>query len=252
MWVMRRREDGDVEFWESLSGKRWNHTVEGSPRYHRIGCVFSQDRLFANVQRTDLVAKCSFDLFNRSHWKQMDTDLLAAMPRQRTVPLRAPKLDTVKIAEATESTLRDAIGEFRRTLGLTTRWSKNLGYLLGPALTTYEHERISGTVYGNDLFQQSVRRVVPEGAVFRAFPIMFNHESTPRKIMRTLEAREASRLILNTRGDSVTFAVRTRVFAFPEDVYAIWIILAVMFFPPDDDGDGGAPDSKNNNAKSKR
>jgi len=35
--------------------------------------------------------------------------------------------------------------------------------------------------------------------------------------------------IIHTRGDSIHFALRTKMYLYPENVFALWVIIAVRF-----------------------
>ena len=76
-----------------------------------------------------------------------------------------------------EEGLKQRISVFRREKGLTSHWDDELSYILTPALCAYETERVVGTSFGNDDFQTSVKRAVPEGFSFKGFPTMFPHFS---------------------------------------------------------------------------
>lgn len=64
----------------------------------------------------------------------------------------------------------------------------------------------------------------------QGFPIMFNHCDADRMAVAFSHNRDA-RLIMETTGDSVAFAVRVRVFPYPEDTVAVWVFLGVRFKP---------------------
>jgi centrosomal protein CEP76 len=40
-------------------------------QYKTIGCIFNHDSFFANIQRTDNVADCDFNIENEQLWKGM-------------------------------------------------------------------------------------------------------------------------------------------------------------------------------------
>jgi len=65
----------------------------------------------------------------------------------------------------------------RNELRLNTDWDDQLSYMLGPALCAYEMERLTGAAFGNDEFQDSIKRNVPEGHTFRGYPIVVNDPS---------------------------------------------------------------------------
>jgi len=71
---------------------------------------------------------------------------------------------------------------------------------------------------------------VPEGHTFRGYPIVVN-DSSPANVLGVFRRAQIATDILRTRGDAVRFALRVKVFSFPEDVKAIWVMLACKFKP---------------------
>ena len=72
------------------------------------------------------------------------------------------------------------ISLYTQDLGLDTVWDDVLCYLLSPALTSYELERVMGVNAGNEEFQDAVRGHVHEGHTFKGFPIQLTHTSAHR------------------------------------------------------------------------
>ena len=91
-------------------------------------------------------------------------------------------------------------------------------------------ERLTGAAFGNDEFQDSIKRNVPQGHTFRGYPIVVN-DSSPASVLGVFRRAQIATDILKTSGDSVRFALRVKIFVFPEDVKAIWVMLACMFKP---------------------
>ena len=48
-----------------------------------------------------------------------------------------------------------------------TAWDPQLAYLLRPALSAYEAQVTTGSSFGNDLFQQSVKNYIPKHYAFK-------------------------------------------------------------------------------------
>lgn len=236
VWVMTRTgssRDGGAVFWESLTGKCYparSQTGKAPHRYCRIGCAFNHERFYANKQRNDMAEASSFDFANEALWKEMNPRLIAALPRPESVPLCPPVVNAARIADAIEVELRDLVAGHRKHLGLSTRWDDELAYLFTPALAAYENERLTGVAYGNEEFQQAIKRAVPEGHTFKGFPVLFGVLS-PRLMMQTLTEAAVAKDIMGTRGDAVALAVRCRVFPYPEDTNAAWVMIGVKYRP---------------------
>ena len=54
----------------------------------------------------------------------------------------------------------------------------------------------------------------------------------PAQVWRTLMASRQCKPIIDARGDECSFALRVRCFVYPEDVVAVWCMLAVRFHRP--------------------
>jgi hypothetical protein len=50
---------------------------------------------------------------------------------------------------------------------IATIWDDDFSYVLSPALSAYESERVTGVCYGNDEFQQAIKKHIPIGHVFK-------------------------------------------------------------------------------------
>ncbi len=72
-------------------------------------------------------------------------------------------------------------------MGITTHWDSELSYLLSPALASYEFEHCMGISVGNEEFQHSIRRNVPDGHTFKGFPIQFMHRNARRAFSACLK-----------------------------------------------------------------
>jgi centrosomal protein CEP76 len=252
LWVLTRspgrgKTARRVVFWESLTGQRYPHRAFEAnigaagkddslgntkmPKYGSIGCCFNHTSFFGNTQTSDAVANCQFAFEDGNAWKSMDPEILLGIEHQEQVPLCPSTINHLPTEEALERALRPMISSFRReNLKLGTSWDEQLSYLLTPALSAYEMERLAGVPFGNEEFQQSIKRNVPEGHTFRGYPIVVNQRS-PTRVMESFRRAQIATDILGSRGDQVHFALRVRIFTYPEDVCAVWVMLAVKFRP---------------------
>lgn len=53
--------------------------------YRTIGCVFNHCSFYANIQPSDNVLTCQFDLHHRALWKPMNRDALQTISEQKHV-----------------------------------------------------------------------------------------------------------------------------------------------------------------------
>ena len=160
----------------------------------------------------------------------MEPRLLEAMNHVETTPLLPSPAHPFTTADDIEASLKSFIANKRRSASLSTNWDDGLSYILSPALAAYEMERLTGTPFGNDEFQQSIKKAVPEGHSFKGFPILFNHIS-PEAMMDTLEQTKIAQDIIQTTGDRVAFAIRVKLQPFAEHAVALWVMLAVRYRP---------------------
>jgi hypothetical protein len=128
-----------------------------------------------------------------------------------------------------ESDVIKAISRHRSSQGMTFTVDERLGYLLSPALAAYEAERVQGAPYctrtpprsspaharpryGNAEFQSSIRRFVPEGHTFKAFPFSAIYSNAGQLLEQCLLSA-VGRDILATPGggDLARFGVRLMV-----------------------------------------
>lgn len=246
-WVLTRGTDGSITFWESLSAHRYLHQAidpdapplapqpKPSSPYRTVGCVFNHQTFMANCQPSDAVELCVFDFQNQSRWKAMSEEALKSVcaPGSTTSlpplpPLCAPSLDAAAASNQMELEMRYLVSEHRKDLELATVWDDHLSYLLSSALSAYELERCSGVSCGNEEFQDAVRRAVPDGHTFKGFPIHFLHRNARRAFATCLKSPFCDEIVC-CRGDHVRLAVRVRVFVYPENACAVWLMFACKY-----------------------
>eukprot|EP01018_Ginkgo_biloba_P030973 Gb_11334 [translate_table: standard] len=111
VWVMTRKDEDDVLFWESLTGTRYSHLSSHS--YEAIGCVFNHLNFFANLQTSENLSDISFDLDNHLHWKCMMEDRILGLATADTIYLRPNHRDAKQEEEKIECQLRLRISTYR-------------------------------------------------------------------------------------------------------------------------------------------
>ncbi|CAL8247909.1 unnamed protein product [Lota lota] len=246
-WVLTRGTDGSITFWESLTAHRYLHQAidpdapplapqpKPSSPYRTVGCVFNHQSFLANCQPSDAVPLCVFDFQNPSRWKAMSEEALRSVcaPGSTTSlppvpPLCASSLEPTAASNQLELEMRFLVAEHRKDLELATVWDDHLSYLLSSALVAYEMERCTGVSCGNEEFQDAVRRAVPDGHTFKGFPIHFLHRNARRAFATCLRSQVCEEIV-SCRGDHVRLAVRVRVYAYPENACAVWIMFACKY-----------------------
>lgn len=192
-WVVTRSASGVIA-WESATGKRNSLAPldnDAAKRYASIGCVFNHHHAFANIQASDaLVDGLNLDFDDATAWKRLDARANGAVDESAFVSpaadfaLVATRLDVPRLELDLENQLKGLIEAKRlETLGLLTVWDAHLSYMLQPALAAYESERITDHAFGNDDFQDAIRRHVPQGHCFKGFPTCFAHLQPNRMLV---------------------------------------------------------------------
>ena len=95
-------------------------------------------------------------------------------------------------------------------------------------MANYEFERVSGQTFANEEFQAAVKNHVPEGHTFKALPVQFTHFDTER-MMHHIYNNKVGKEILTARGDQMKHAIRVKIVVYPENVSAVWVMLAARY-----------------------
>jgi centrosomal protein CEP76 len=105
----------------------------------------------------------------------------------------------------------------------------SLPHILGMCASSYEHHAVTGSHQCYTEFETAVGRTIPEGSSFRAYPCSFTHTDA-RRIFAAMSRERACKDMLLLRGvDKARFAIRTRVYRYPEGRIAVWVVLGVVF-----------------------
>lgn len=97
--------------------------------------------------------------------------------------------------------------------------------MLGPALASYESERVTGSCFGNAEFQAAIKRTVPFNCVFKGVPFQFTSLNASIVFASMLASRPLVELI-TADGTELRFGLRTKVVTYPEDFVAVWVMIA--------------------------
>lgn len=220
-------------FWDPITGERlvgMSARTSDGRRFLTVASLYSASALLANVQASSAVTGCCWDVRNTTAWHPMDPAMLATLRCCAEEPpaLIPPSLAEGPLATAIEACVHDSLRAWRRERGLPPpNFSTDLEHTLGAALAAYEAERLTGNAFGADDFQAAIRAMTPLGSTFRAFPAQLASTS-PTRIMATLEQTTVARAILGEHSHDAQFAFRARVFLYPEDTLAVWVVLAVQ------------------------
>lgn len=195
------------------------------PRVHRfyrnVGCVFNNKCFYANIQSDDRVVNVNWDLEDEYMWKGMNKSYISSLQPANGVGylMPSPNVKTADEEKTLEQILKDKIAGLRKQEcgNLSTNWDGQLSYLLQTALSNYEFERISksiwfapfylfltyigGQTFANDEFQASIKNYVPEGHTFKAFPIQFTHFNTERMLIHLMQNKVGKEILTLKQSD---------------------------------------------------
>ena len=234
LWVLSRNKISDkkfdVTFWESLTGQR---VKVDDPKvfrfYKKIHCVWNDKCFYGNIQKDDSVFNTIYYFEDETLWKSIAKEKIESLPKYSITPiLDIINVDKFKIENDIEKILKNKIAKYRNSIELKTVFDMKLAHLISPALVNYEMERVTNLTYGNEEFKQSVKNNVPEGFTFKAYPFQINDLDT-EKMFHMIENNDVGIDILNSRGDQVQFAVRCKLYPYPQNVYSCWIMIAVKY-----------------------
>lgn len=75
-----------------------------------------------------------------------------------------------------------------------------------------------------------MKNYVSEGYIFKGNPV-HSIDKDSDAIFACIVSSEIGKDILHTRGDNSSFAVRCKIYAYPQNILSIWVMLAAKFRP---------------------
>ena len=217
----------NATFWEPHSGNRYN--PDEKVPYQTIDCLFNNKMFYGNIQPTNLISNIKFHLNNPVFWKEISPESIQSMNDPGpTIELRCSVVDPHQLAFTLEREIRKLVREERSDLDLDTKWSDELGHLLQPALHAYELERAENLTVSNEDFEKAIRHSVPAGFTFKAFPGQFNHTNS-RLIYKTCMRSDVCQEVVRSAGEKCVLAIKVKVYTYPEDVLAVWVMIAAQY-----------------------
>ena len=136
--------------------------------------------------------------------------------------------DTYDEEESIEKDIKTLIKKYRDAKKLFTRFNDELSCVLSSALQCYEINKTTGSSINSDSFQSGIKNMIPDGHIFKAFPIQQTHKN-PISIFEVIRSNAVGEEILNILGDQINYAVRVKIVTFPENIFAVWIIIGVHY-----------------------
>ncbi|CAH8459346.1 unnamed protein product [Schistosoma turkestanicum] len=257
-WVVVCSNDYQrITFWDSITGRYYIHTIDGCEQkifpspFVTIGCLYNNTSFYANIQPTDQVVNCHFNLKDSSQWRPMSFEVIQTIHKHSSLYLRKLNPPIQSIDEITvqcrESLRRLASNWRNEKLNCTNhnlwKWDNNLEQLLFPLIAKYEadQKRLSNfddtnndniihlhEVLDNDLITSPIHRHIPKDFIFKSYPIQLFH-CNPQRILQSCLRSQLCRDILGCRGDHVQLALALRITAYAENAVITWIIFACSY-----------------------
>lgn len=170
-----------------------------------------------------------FDLDDESLWMSMAPKMIEELKTVPQASLMQSTIDIYDQQKTLERLIKEKIVAYRgNECQATTTWDNQLGYLLNQALMSYEMQRLSGQKFSEDEFKACIQNYVPTGYTFKAFPIQFNHFD-PEKMVIAISKSPVGYEVLSISELGVKHSVCARIVPYPENICAVWVMLAVQY-----------------------
>ncbi|CAL8097152.1 unnamed protein product [Calicophoron daubneyi] len=245
-WVVVLQMDPSaVLFWDPISGRRYVHQRGTPPAhpYQTVGCMYNHRSFYANIQPTDHLFHCCFDVNDSSSWRAMSSDVISSVVAYSALPLVAlnpPYHKACELSDQVEIELRTFSSEWRsqrvKQSADTWFWDRQLSQALTPVLAGFEADQLRPPAElpedTLDIEPQvnmlPLRQYVPEGFTFKAYPIQLLHTNA-RRILSTCLRSRLCRDILSCQGDHVRLGLRVRCYSYAEEAIVTWVMFACVY-----------------------
>lgn len=77
-------------------------------------------------------------------------------------------------------------------------------------------------------FQHTIKRAIPTGHTFKGYPIQCT-TCDPTRIMQECARDVMCSEIMKARGDQVQHSLHIKIFPYPENTAAVWLMLSVTY-----------------------
>ncbi|CAH8489117.1 unnamed protein product [Schistosoma rodhaini] len=255
-WVVVCSDDYQrITFWDSITGRCYIHTtgfceqkIYPSP-FYTIGCLYNNSSFYANIQPTDKVVNCLFNLKNSSQWRPMSFEVIQTVHNYSGLYLRKlnPPIQSVdEITVQCRESLRRLADSWRMKKlkcnnHITWKWDNKLEQLLLPLIAKYEADQKTLSNYNhndkvvqvhevleNDLIMSPIHCHIPKDFTFKSYPVQLFH-CNPQRILRSCLRSQLCRDILGCCGDHVQLALGLRIITYAENAIITWVIFACSY-----------------------
>ncbi|CCW62288.1 unnamed protein product [Phytomonas sp. EM1] len=219
----------DVTIWQPVTGERGS--VYSNHPFLTIDCVFNHRCFFGNCQPSNSIQSAFFDFDNEEYWKPINPLKLRLVPKFPSPPLLYIPTECHELEKTLEKKLRSLLRRDRDSIGQTTYFNDNLSYSLAQALDNYENQSVMRKEQDFSIFEQCVKGILGPGKTFKALPLNLSNGCDTR-IMSLFKASSVGKEIIETVAEDAKFALRVRVFPYPEGIKSVWAMVAVEYRLP--------------------
>ncbi|KAL5457110.1 hypothetical protein EMCRGX_G034349 [Ephydatia muelleri] len=229
-YVLTEDTGGGHRLWNPCTGKHYSQYDPYSP-LKSVGCVISDQNIWANIQPYEDASRINFDLSNSAHWRQLfspDMEPLqtiqvgGAWEGGATGTLHYTETngqETLALQERIDRNLRDHMISLRS--GFITRWNRHCARILQSLLPGLE-EQFSFSSPPNIEQHTELREIMDSHKIF-GYPLHFENYDV-KKITHTVEKTG----IHLCEDEKVEYSLAVYVHAYPNDIVSIWVFIAAL------------------------
>ncbi|GLG93151.1 Uncharacterized protein GBIM_00636 [Gryllus bimaculatus] len=234
-WVVTISKDNYAPFWESTTGSRYGHDPQlpTDPYkylypYKTIGCLFNHKSFYANIQESDKVKLCIFNVANKRLWKNLSEAAISSVVQNLNLFLMPGWTEPFIYSQEMETELRARITEYRQNIGVSTRWDIDLCHIIAPVLALYEMEHRMGLVLRKEEIDDLISKNIPDGFSFRALPMRVSLVDK-KQVLGVCLRNAVMESIVTCSEMGCKLALRVHTYVYPENILSIWLIVANKF-----------------------
>ncbi|CAM9309130.1 unnamed protein product [Chrysoparadoxa australica] len=230
VYVMLRELDGfgdvsSIVFWNSCTGEGYDRHDRRCP-LTEIGCLVSENNVWANVQRVGRPWELNFDLSNTKCWRPFFSEPLNPKPPMPTVQAALSYRQTehqfvYEVEELIRETIKKEMRAWRANRSHTA-FNADISNRLAELLP-----RLEDTLLGQESFDaeehQRLLELVMRSRDLVGFPLhcSFTDVDTVVSMVKATGIHQG-------RHPDVTFALAVQAFAYPCNVLSVWVYVACI------------------------
>lgn len=232
VYVMRKQENADgsssdVVLWNASTGVGYSVKDELCP-LRSIGCVVSQDNIWANIQEYEEPWKLNYNLDNIKEWKPFFVagkfEETVQCIQEETLMYPCTRLqDGEDLQRDLKNRIKDELRQWRKTMKFSrTVVDQIVGRKLEPLLEEFERHRCGEGAYDEKEHLRKLQKVSTTNKLF-GFPL----HQTFTDMDAVVDAVKNTRIWEN-ENVKVKFAVAVSVTPYSNNLFSVWTYVASM------------------------